>query len=387
MTPAARIQAAIDLLDQVAAGAAAEKTLTNWARANRYAGAKDRVAIRDHVFEALRCQRSFAALGGATTGRGIMIGALRAVGQTPENLFTGEGYAPSPLTEAERSHQAGDLEELTALDCPDWLAPQLRASLGEDFTPVMQKMRHRAPVFVRVNKTLASVPEAIKSLEQDAIIARPYPLSPTALELVENPRRLRNSSAYKEGLVELQDAASQAIIDHIVLTPETRILDFCAGGGGKALALAGHGAKKIFVHDQNPARMRDLPSRAARANADLCVLDRAGVTANAPYDLVLADVPCSGSGAWRRSPDAKWRLTAEKLDELHAIQYGILEEISGYTPSGGRLAYITCSLLQSENEDQISAFLKHHAEWRLISQKRLTPLDGGDGFFLALLTR
>ncbi len=396
MTPAARIDAAIDLLDNIKSGIPAEQALTRWGRANRYAGSKDRAAVRDHVFDALRCRKSYAALGGGDSGRSVMIGALRAAGQDPASLFTGIGYAPAPLTTDELSHVATDIatdittdipDELTALDCPEWLAPQLRDSLGVDFAPVMQVLRQRAPVFLRVNKLLGSVKVAQNALAQDEIATRPHPLSESALEITENPRRLRNSHAYKTGLVELQDAASQAIVEYIPIWPEMRVLDYCAGGGGKTLALAASGLSNIVSHDKNAVRMRDLPVRADRAQAKVKIFDIMAVKAAAPYDLVLLDVPCSGSGAWRRSPDEKWRITPEKLDELQAVQRGILDEILDLVSPSGIIAYITCSLLKSENEDQITGFLSRHNDWNLQNKLRLTPENGADGFFIALLTR
>ncbi|HGG06518.1 MAG TPA: RsmB/NOP family class I SAM-dependent RNA methyltransferase [Aliiroseovarius sp.] len=386
MTPEARIAAAIELLDSILGGAPAEQSLTRWGRAHRYAGSKDRAAIRDHVFDALRCRRSFAALGGGETGRGLMIGALRAAGDDPTALFTGQGYAPAPL-EADELAGGRDPDPLEALDCPDWLAPHLQASLGDDFPAIMETLRHRAPVFLRVNLLKANRDQAQTALAEDAIVTRAHPLSPTALEVTENARRVRNSEAFQAGLVELQDVASQAIMDRIPLPTGAKVLDFCAGGGGKTLALAGRGAAHLYAHDANPARLRDLPKRAARAGADLTIVDRTGAGAAAPFDIVLADVPCSGSGAWRRSPDAKWDLTAEKLDELCAIQAGILDEIVDLTAPDGMIAYATCSLLEVENQAQTSAFLARHPEWKLVDEMRLTPLEQGDGFYLALLKR
>lgn len=386
MTPAARVSTAIDLIDQVLAGAPAEKTMTNWARGNRYAGSKDRVAIRDYVYDALRCLKSYAALGGAETGRGIMIGALRSAEVDPATLFTGEGYGPEGLSEEEQAVPA-EMDELTALDCPEWLAPQLQQALGEDFSPVMQLMQQRAPVFLRVNTILCTVEKAIEALAEEDIVVEPHPLSPTALLATKNPRRIRGSGVFMDGFVELQDAGSQAIVDAIPVTEDIKVLDFCAGGGGKSLALAGRGVKKILAYDLNEARLRDLPKRVERAGADVKILRREALENAQPFELIIADVPCSGSGSWRRSPDEKWRFSAERLDELCAVQAGILDEISGLASGGHTIAYITCSLLQAENENQIASFLERHPAWRETAALRLSPMDGGDGFFLSLLTR
>ncbi len=383
MTPAARVAAAIAVLDQILQGRAAEQALTNWGRASRYAGSGDRAALRDLVFGALRCKRSFAVLGGALTGRGLMIGALRAAGADPGAVFTGAGHAPAPLLETEG---AGVPEGLAALDCPDWLGPPLKASLGADFAPVMRLLQQRAPVFVRVNLAHCSREAAQTALADEGIVAVPHPFAATALDLRDGARKLQASRAYADGLVDLQDAASQAVVADLPVVAGARVLDFCAGGGGKALALADRGAR-VLAHDHDPRRMRDLPVRAERAGVRIALADGAAVVRAAPYDLVLLDVPCSGSGSWRRSPEAKWALTPDRLAELVALQAGILDQTCGWVAPGGVLAYVTCSLLDAENAAQINGFLARKPGWMLRKQRRLSPLDGGDGFFISLLAR
>lgn len=389
MTPAARLSAAMDVLDRVGAGANAEQALTQWARASRFAGSGDRAAVRDHVFCALRCWRSHAALGGSVTGRALILGALREEEVDPDSLFTSEGHAPAPLTEAERAHLAAPVEMArnVALDCPDWLAPALEESLSEDFAPVMTLLRQRAPVFLRVNSAKATLAEAQASLAAEGIATQPAPLAKTALEVTENARKIRNSNAFSEGLVELQDAASQALVEALPLTRGQSVLDYCAGGGGKTLALAARAQLSLFAHDADPARMQDLPARATRAGARIETLTTAEVSRRAPFDLVLLDVPCSGSGSWRRAPEAKWRLTRDRLDELCAIQAEILATAEGYVAPKGGLAYATCSMIEAENGAQIRAFLSTRPGWQLAWERRFTPLDGGDGFYLAYLTR
>ncbi len=385
MTPAARVAAAIEILDQILAGEPAEKALTNWARGHRFAGSSDRAAIRDHVFDALRNKLSYSRRGGALTGRGLMIGALRAAKVDPDDIFTGEGYAPAPLSDAERNARSL-MDVHTALDCPYWLAPDLQESLGDDFAPVMRALKSRAPVFLRANLLKATPEQAIAALADEGITARPHPLSPTALEVTEGARRIKGARAYAEGLVELQDAASQAMCDRIPVTPGARVLDYCAGGGGKALALAARGAS-VSAHDVSPARLNDLPARARRAGADIPILSGAQVRDAAPWQTVIADVPCSGSGAWRRAPEGKWRLTSEVLEQLTTIQSRILDEVSALVEPGGSIHYMTCSLLKRENQDRIAHFLENHPGWSLVDELCLTPLDGGDGFYGAQLRR
>ncbi|PZX47337.1 16S rRNA (cytosine967-C5)-methyltransferase [Roseinatronobacter thiooxidans] len=380
MTPAARLQAAAEILDQTLNGMPAEQALTRWARNSRYAGSKDRAAVRDIVFDALRCKRSFAHLGGAETGRGLILGALRAQGQDPAAQFTGTGHAPAPLTPAEAAYTPPPMPQTVALDCPEWLAPQLDASLAAQFAPALQALRQRAPVFLRVNTARISRDQAIALLAQDGIEATLHPLAPTALEVKTNPRAIQQSKAYLDGLVELQDAASQAVIAALPPVQGKTVLDYCAGGGGKALALAALGAL-VTAHDANPARMQDIPPRAKRAQASITLSNRP----EGQFDLVLTDVPCSGSGSWRRSPAGKWALTPEGLEKLHLIQAHILDKAKTHMRHDGYLAYVTCSMLASENHDQITAFLGRNPDLELVKDRQFTPQDGGDGFYLALI--
>ncbi|MFY0632545.1 MAG: RsmB/NOP family class I SAM-dependent RNA methyltransferase [Vannielia sp.] len=381
MTPAARIAAAAEVLDAIAGGLAAEQALSRWGRSNRFAGSGDRAAIRDHVFDALRCHRSFSARGGGESGRALMLGMLRAQGRDPAEVFSGVGHAPAVLTEAEAA--AGEVPEgVQALDCPDWLADDLKSSLGDDFAPVLKAMQARADVFLRVN-ALASTPEAAcAALGVEGISAEPFPLATTALRVTDGARRIRNSQAFADGLVELQDAGSQAICEALSLPAEGRVLDYCAGGGGKSLALACLAPHLTYVaHDAHPQRMNDLPARAARAGVRIAPTE----APEGRFELVVADVPCSGSGAWRRQPESKWRLDRAGLEALLATQAQILDTVVAHVSPGGQLAYMTCSLLDAENDAQIAAFLSRHPGWTRESSLRLTPLDGGDGFFLAVV--
>jgi len=389
MTPSARVAAAIEILDHILSGTPPEPALSQWARSHRFAGSGDRAAIRDHVFDALRCQRSFAALGGALTGRGLMIGALRAQGRDPAEVFNGERYAPEQLSAAEQVYEPSELPETVALNIPDWLAPHLRTSLGAQFAPVLQRMQARAPVFLRVNTLKADLKTAHATLVTDGIETEPHSLADTALRVTANARRVSGSAAYRAGLVELQDAASQAVVAQLApIAADSRVLDYCAGGGGKSLALAAMAPEAtVLAHDALPRRMVDLPARAKRAGARIRTVSTSEAAQQAPYDLVLCDVPCSGSGAWRRQPAAKWDLTPARLEELCRIQSDILSQAARLVAPGGRLAYATCSLLEAENTEQIEHFVAQNGSWRSDLTKQLTPLDGGDGFFLAILKR
>ncbi len=381
MTPAARISAAIGVLDQVLAGSPAEQALLRWSRASRFAGSGDRAALRDLIFGALRRRDSLAALGGGLTGRGLMIGHVQQSGQSPDAIFTGEGHAPAPLTPEEAGVVPPDpLPD----DLPDWLRPVWRQALGDQADVVALAMAQRAPVWLRVNLARATPAQIVQVLAADGITVEAALDFPSALRVMSGDRLVARSAAYLDGLVELQDLSPQMACARLPLAPGLRVLDYCAGGGGKALALAARQPDmQVSAHDVAPARMADLPARAARAGTKVQIQTQP----RGMFDLVVADVPCSGSGTWRRTPDAKWRLTAAQLDDLVALQARILDQTAALVAPSGLLAYMTCSVLGAENGGQIDAFLSRHSDFRRIDQQIWTPLTGGDGFFLAQMRR
>ena len=384
MTPAARVQTAIELLDEIRAGAPAERALTGWARRSRFAGSKDRAAIRGHVYDVLRRRNSCAFAGGGEDGRALMLGLLRLDGLDPGDLFTGLPYAPAALTDAESDAPSAAGQRI---DLPDWIAPDMRASLGDDFDAIEAALKDRAPVVLRVNLRKSNRATAIRTLATEDITAIPHSAADTALEVTEGQRRVSGSKAYRNGLVELQDASSQAAIARLPLDDGMRVLDYCAGGGGKVLAMAGLSRGSFYAHDAFPNRMRDLPERAKRAGAKVKVLAPGAAHSQAPYDLVFCDVPCSGSGTWRRDPDGKWKFAQDDLDALLKVQAEILEQAAELVEPGGYLAYATCSLLRAENDHQIDAFLARSTDWSEAYRARWTPLDGCDGFFTACLQK
>lgn len=381
MTPGARASAAIAVLDRVLAGTAVEQALTGWARGARYAGSTDRAEVRDIVFQCLRCRVSYAALGGGLTGRGLVLGFVRSLpAEEAAAVFAGGPHDPAPpdsVTEA--GHAPVGVE---AFDIPDWLETPLRQSLGRDFEAVLQAMQRRAPVYLRVNPAKASPTEAITLLAQDGITARGCAL-PLALEVTGGERKIKVSQAYLGGAVDLQDLSSQAVVAALPLADGMRVLDHCAGGGGKTLAMAAEARLQLYAHDIAPQRMADLPGRAERAGVKVTRIEQP--EAAAPYDLVLVDAPCSGSGSWRRDPAGKWALTPERLEALVAVQAAILDRTAVMVRSGGLLAYVTCSFLAAENYQQIQSFLARQSGWELLLQRQLTPLTHSDGFYLALL--
>lgn len=399
MTPGARLATAADILDLVLEGEPAGLTLTNWGRKNRFAGSRDRAAIRDIVFDCLRQKQSLAHAAGSETGRGLVLAYVAASGTPLDTIFDGAGYNPAPLNAVEQARFAGNAAPEPApdpapdpvrLNYPAFLDAELRRSLGADFEAVLSAMTTRAPVDLRVNQRKARLPVAVAALKGDDIDVVPVADVPTALRVTKNQRRIGNSVAYREGLVELQDASSQAVALFAGAAKGMRVLDYCAGGGGKALALhdAMGGTGTVVAHDIAQIRMNDLPKRAARAGARITVA-MPGHPALMPesFDLVFVDAPCTGTGSWRRTPDAKWRMTQKDLDKALAAQATILRRAADFVAPGGVLTYATCSMLASENQDQITAFLAETPEFRHDGAIFLTPLTTGDGFFAARLLR
>ncbi len=385
MTPGARVAAAIAVLDQINDGAAAEQALTAWARGSRYAGSKDRAAVRDHVFDVLRARRSL----GDGDGRGLMQRLCLREGWPIDALFSGEGHAPAPLSQAEHLALSQDLDLTPAARCdlPEWLWLRWQDSLGANAETAASAQQGRADVFLRVNRRRGTADEVALQLARDGITVVPHPTISGCLRVTENPRRVKLSSAYLDGLVELQDAASQFAIGAVPVADGARVLDYCAGGGGKALGFADLRNAQVFAHDIDARRMRDLPARAERAGVQIATLETTALAEHAPYDVVFCDAPCSGAGTWRRTPDAKWRLTAERLAALMQLQDEVLAGAAPLVKNGGVLAYATCSVLFDENIGAIERFLIENTDWVKVEQHQLLPNVDGDGFFLSILKR
>lgn len=386
MTPGARVAAAIEILHDMSEGLAAEQALTRWARRSRFAGSKDRAAIRDHIFGVLRCRSLAAHYGKATSPRALMIGALYHEGAELDTLFSGEGHAPTPLNLAEQQFPDPPTDKETRWCMPSWLLPHLESALEERAEATALALQDRGPVSLRVNTAKTTLAAVQAQLAEQGIDTSSNDLCETALLVTEGARKIRNSPAFLEGLVELQDASSQAVAAALPKDVE-RVLDYCAGGGGKALAIAADPSITVFAHDVDPRRMADLPARADRADAQITVVTADDLAQTGPFDVVLCDAPCSGSGAWRRSPEGKWTLTADRLAELTTVQDDILDGAAALTTQNGKLVYATCSVFRVENEDRVSAFLARHREWYLNFVHRFDVTEEGDGFFTAHLMR
>ncbi|MGB0507522.1 MAG: RsmB/NOP family class I SAM-dependent RNA methyltransferase [Pikeienuella sp.] len=389
MTPAARISAAIEVLDSWLAGAGrAERLLRDWGKANRYAGSKDRRAVGDIVYSCIRRQRSFDWVSGATGGRALAHGYCQAEGIPLEDIFSGQRFAPLHLSDDERTKSEQSAPDPVRLDHPDWLEQPLRDALGDEYEPAMIALGGRAPLDLRVNLLKADVAGAQAALKADGVETEAMAGCSTALRAAAGAKVLQ-SAAYADGLVEIQDMASQIAAELASPKDGDRVLDFCAGGGGKALALAALADCRVDAWDIAPARMKDLPERARRAGANIRVLGEAPET-DGVYDLVFVDAPCSGSGTWRREPEAKWALTPERLAELCEAQRDAFSAALAHCKVGGRIVYATCSVLLAENEDQVARFAEVYPMPKPVKSMRLVPSEdatGTDGFFCQVFER
>ena len=385
MTPGAHIAAAIEVLDQILAGKNAEVSLIKWGRSNRFAGSGDRYAIRDIVYDALRQKNSLTKRSKNISGRSWIIALLKKREVNLDEYFGATRYSPPKIKKWELELLPIE-NESDLYDIPDWLWPKWKASLGIKAIEVAGTLKERANIFLRVNIIKGTREDAIQALEKDGIISKFHPTVSTALIVNKGTRKIKNSEAYNIGLVELQDASSQASVLKLNIDQNGPILDFCAGGGGKSLALSAYLNKPIFAYDANFERMKDLPNRACRSGANIRVI-KSNDLKKSHYGLVFCDVPCSGSGSWRRDPEGKWALTLQDYERLLSLQENILATASQLVKPNGNLVYATCSILKDENKAQIQKFLDKTNDWALKKEKFSIPSGLGDGFYFSILKR
>jgi 16S rRNA (cytosine967-C5)-methyltransferase len=428
MTPGARVAAAIEVLDDILARRRpAQDALKDWGLAHRFAGSKDRAAISGLVFDALRRKSSAAWIMQDETPRAIVLGALHLQRGLPveeiASLCSGEGHSPAALSEAERAHLSeatldGAPLHVTA-DIPEWLAPHFIAAFGGRTMQEGRALAERAPIDLRVNSLKASRDKALAALAH--LHAEPTPFSPIGLRIAPGVDgrgpALAAEPAFVKGWVELQDEGSQLASLVCAAKSGEQVLDLCAGGGGKTLALAAEMENRgqIYATDMDGRRLMPIYARLERANARNVQVraPRGGANILADLqnrcDLVLIDAPCTGTGAWRRNPDAKWRIRPGALAERIKAQDELLARAADYVKPGGRIVYATCSVLRDENEDRVGAFLQNNPQFTLQSAKAMTAranLPGlqqfaaddsdlrlspatthTDGFYVAMLTR
>ena len=418
MTPSARIQATIEILGELAQTARpADRFLRDWFRARRYAGSGDRAAIAERVFFILRHRASLAFRMRSDTPRALAIGALGRDGLGLEaitQIFSGEAYAPAPLTEAERSaflniprvkvptHVSGDF--------PAFLEPELARAFGANLLSEMSALNGRASIDLRVNPLKAERNAVCLQLKSDGFDAEPTCYAPFGIRIPtsESGSRLSQCQLYLNGAFEFQDEAAQIAAHLVGAMPGQSILDLAAGAGGKSLAIAAdmQNEGSILAWDIRESALEELKERAQRAGVSIISTDVAANPSSGAFDAVFVDAPCSGSGVWRRQPDAKWRLTPERLQKLTTQQDALLAQAAKLVRPNGALLYATCSVLPCENEDRISALLGNHGEfviehaaqrWARLGRQPVPGMDeffqatplrtATDGFFCAVLVR
>lgn len=391
MTPSARLQAAIDILERLAAtNQPADRLLRDWARGNRFAGSKDRAAIAERIFTLLRNRQSFAWRMQSEDARAIVIASLLAEGKLPEDietLFDGSRYAPAALTEGERRHIATPPSAPAPLpvqgEFPAFLQSELTRAFGENLVAETRALASRAPVDLRVNTLKATRAEVLAQLQSDGYAALPTPFSPHGIRIPsgEGLSSLSRHALFEDGAFEFQDEAAQVAALLARAKPGERVLDLAAGAGGKSLALAAEmdNRGEITACDIDGKRLFALEPRAVRAGASIIrthVLR--GEPPQGPFDLVFVDAPCSGSGVWRRQPELKTRLTENRLAELASLQDRLLDQAATRVAPGGRLLYATCSILPRENEDRLAAFRARHPRFQLANAGAIWRETGGE---------
>jgi len=433
VTPGARLQAAIDILDALDEDARpADRFMRAWFASRRFMGAKDRRTVMRRAYTILRsrarldwwCRRH--GVEPPIANRLRVIASLVLTDGIAEaaiaQLFDGGPYRPNALDDRERTliaaldgHMLDSAEQPESVrgEYPGWLDNALHAAFDGAVVHELQALNRTAPLDLRVNTMKVDRATAIDRLGAEGVAAEIAPLSPVGLRVADHPR-LDGTSALRQGIVEIQDEGSQIVALLGDPQPGATIVDYCAGAGGKTLALAAamRGDGRLVACDVDPKRLHNMTPRLARAGIAEFVEVRA-IAEDDPIadldgaaDLVLADVPCSTSGAWRRDPAAKWRLTTEAIDRYCGVQAQILERAAALVRPGGRLVYATCSILPAENERQVDRFAAAREDFsiepagpafdRLVGRDgdtaepflRLTPARSNtDGYFVAILRR
>ena len=427
MPPAARLNATLDLLDEIDRRARpADAVISAWVRTRRDVGDDDRGQIIELVYALLRHHARLgwwlARHGRDALPRNRLLAWLTLTGRTPaelRTLFSGDRSAPAPLTENElallKKLQGAAIDSPAMpddirLECPPWALEPLRRRFGDDFAPEMAALLTPPPLDLRVNPLKSSRDAMLAALRQLGLHAEPLPMASHGIRLAER-LSLASLPMLKAGEVEIQDEGSQLVAMLVDAQPGERVVDFCAGAGGKTLAIAAQMRNKghVVACDVSEARLERGAERFRRAgihNIETRFLasesDRWVKRHKLGFDRVLVDAPCTGTGTWRRNPDARWRPLPEGqgLDNLLPLQARILASAARLVKPGGRLVYATCSLLPEENEDQVTAFLAANPAFHLVPLHAAAPQLGDaaclsltprrndtDGFFAAILQR
>ena len=421
MRDGGRLTAAIEVLTEIETRHfPVRMALKRWGESARYAGSKDRAFVSGLALDALRRKRSLGWMMGDDSARGVVLGVLAHDWAWPVERIAeaaGEEHGLGALTEAELAAIASprsiaDAPAAVAGDYADWLEPFLNRALGDDRVSEMAALSQRAPVDLRINFLKTDVPRGAKAVA--AIGAEPAGVLEAAFRIAAPQAADRTPSveavpAFSKGWFEVQDLGSQIAAATAGPIKGKQVLDFCAGGGGKTLALAAAmgNSGQIYAHDSDPRRLADTIRRSQRAGVRNLQI-RSPIEGEplkgleGKLDLVFVDAPCTGSGTWRRHPDAKWRLSPDQLAKRQIEQDAVLTDAADFVKVGGRLIYVTCSVLVEENEDRVAAFLERHPGFAAApitldgvqqyitpqGHLRLTPKGAGtDGFFTAVLDR
>jgi len=401
MRPAAQIQACIELLDQITeTGYPADRCMAAYFKQRRYIGSKDKAAISEHLYTVLRNKLSYQYLlqqkNLGSHSRLLAAVMLHVKGEQISDYFNGEHYSPVVLRDDQIDAFASLDPELintaplhVRLNVPEWLAVHLQKALGDRFEIEMQAINQQATTDIRVNTLKSSSSAVIEALETVGYEVSATSLSPWGMRF--NKRvSLFGLDAFKKGWFEIQDEGSQLLALLSGVKAGDKVVDFCAGAGGKTLAMAAMMQNKgvIYASDVHTKRLEQLNKRAKRAavhNVRVHTLssehDKWVKKHKEMADLVLIDAPCSGTGTWRRSPDARWNIQPDNLANLVELQQSILQSAMRLVKPGGRLIYATCSLLNCENEGQIERFLENNTEFSELDFELPEALQGQNKLF------
>lgn len=435
MLDSARVQSVIEIIDQCLANwhlkqhAPADVIIHQYFKQRRFMGSKDRAAIAELTYYIIRHLRSlewWTLKYGLDTGRSLVIAALafhskHAVAHI-KRLFNGDKFAPEPL--------GNDEEQLARFACksellqdemtddirynvPAWMLPSIKVAMGDSWREGLLKLNEEAPVDLRTNTLLTTRDELIAELTKEGFKVAPTPHSPIGVRM-QTRAPIFTSKCFKQGWFEMQDEGSQLVSLVAGAKPGQRVIDFCAGAGGKTLAIAAQMENKgrILAWDISESRLGQMPERLKRAKVDNVQRHLLASESDEflrrhqnSADIVVIDAPCSGSGTWRRNPDLKWRTSEADVNEIISVQRKILQNASRLVKSGGHLLYITCSIFSDENETQIAAFMSQSEKFKVVSFPKiwsnpsqqihnvdgtlhLMPhKDGTDGFFATMLQR
>jgi 16S rRNA (cytosine967-C5)-methyltransferase len=406
MTPAARLSAAIEVIETIDGNRVpAAQALKEWGTAHRFAGSGDRAAIAGLVWDVLRRRASSAWIMGSDTPRCRLLGMLRLEREMTTDaiaaLCDGGRFAPSALTDAERSAlSSNNLENAPAHvagDYPEWLDPHLAEVFGDERGLEAIAMASRAPLDLRVNTLKANRDKALAATAHLGTTATKWAPNGLRIDISADARSpgIHAEEAFIKGQIEVQDEGSQLAALLSAAKPGEQVIDLCAGAGGKALALAAlmEGKGRLIATDNDKRQLAPIHERLSRAGIHNCEVrtprgdDDALADIKASADLVMIDAPCTGTGTWRRNPDAKWRIRPGALAVRLKSQAEVLDRAASLVKPGGRVAYVTCSVLSAENGDQVKQFMTRHPEFKVVPVPETTAVlwDKAEDFAAAVL--